>query len=76
MRAEVTVPDVLGLSLDEASAKCRSGGPNEDPADLGAEVWAGVLPLTLTPGEPVPDGPGAAACSFPSAIVERLEPTG
>lgn len=52
---ELRATQVLGLPLDEASAKSRTGGPNDDPDDLGAEVWAGVLPLAVTAREPIPD---------------------
>ncbi len=46
---------VLSLPLDEASAKVRTGPPVDDDEDLEREVWAGVVPVTLEPGEPVPD---------------------
>ncbi|HEX9162483.1 MAG TPA: pyridoxamine 5'-phosphate oxidase family protein [Thermoanaerobaculia bacterium] len=46
---------VLSLPITEASAKIRTGGPIDDEPDYALPVWAGVLPLTLTPGEPVPD---------------------
>jgi uncharacterized protein len=46
---------VLAMPLDEASAKIRTGGPVDDEEDYALPVWAGVLPLTLTPGAPVPD---------------------
>lgn len=46
---------VLALPLDEASAKIRTGGPVDDEEDYALPVWAGVLPLTLTPGAPVAD---------------------
>lgn len=46
---------VLALPIDEASAKIRTGGPVDDEEDYALPVWAGVLPLTLTPGAPVPD---------------------
>jgi nitroimidazol reductase NimA-like FMN-containing flavoprotein (pyridoxamine 5'-phosphate oxidase superfamily) len=39
---------VLALPIAEASAKVRSGGPNEDEADLTIPVWSGVVPLKLT----------------------------
>jgi uncharacterized protein len=52
---------VLWLPLDEASAKIRTGPPKEDEEDLGREVWAGVLPLALAPGDPVADGIGRPA---------------
>lgn len=46
---------VLALPIEEASAKVRTGGPVDDEEDYALPVWAGVLPLTLTPGAPVPD---------------------
>ncbi|MGH2752229.1 MAG: pyridoxamine 5'-phosphate oxidase family protein [Actinomycetota bacterium] len=46
---------VLSLPLEEASAKVRTGPPVDDDEDHDLAVWAGVVPLTLVPGEPVPD---------------------
>jgi nitroimidazol reductase NimA-like FMN-containing flavoprotein (pyridoxamine 5'-phosphate oxidase superfamily) len=46
---------VLAMPLEEASAKIRTGGPVDDEEDYALPVWAGVLPLKLTPGEPLPD---------------------
>ncbi|MGH2700692.1 MAG: pyridoxamine 5'-phosphate oxidase family protein [Actinomycetota bacterium] len=46
---------VLAVPLDEASAKVRSGPPVDDDEDHRLEVWAGVVPLTLSTGEPEPD---------------------
>lgn len=47
---------VLALPIDEASAKIRTGGPVDDEEDYALPIWAGVLPLTLTPGEAIVDG--------------------
>jgi nitroimidazol reductase NimA-like FMN-containing flavoprotein (pyridoxamine 5'-phosphate oxidase superfamily) len=44
---------VLALPLREVSAKIRTGGPVEDPADLDRAVWAGVVPLRTITGEPL-----------------------
>jgi hypothetical protein len=46
---------VLALSLHEASAKVRDGGPVDDEEDYDLDAWAGVVPLRLTPGELEPD---------------------
>lgn len=43
---------ILAISLDEASAKLRAGGPTDDEADLELPVWAGVIPLELVPAAP------------------------
>ena len=47
---------IVRLPLDECSAKVRTGGPIDDDEDMDLGHWAGVLPLTVTPGEPQPDG--------------------
>lgn len=46
---------VLAIPLVEVSAKVRTGGPIDDDADLSWPVWAGVVPLRLIAGDPVPD---------------------
>jgi nitroimidazol reductase NimA-like FMN-containing flavoprotein (pyridoxamine 5'-phosphate oxidase superfamily) len=38
---------ILSLPLDEASAKVRSGPPEDDPEDLDFPVWSGIVPLHL-----------------------------
>ncbi|MGH8944698.1 MAG: pyridoxamine 5'-phosphate oxidase family protein [Acidimicrobiia bacterium] len=45
---------VIELALDEVSAKVRSGGPQDDPADLGTAVWAGQVPLHMVAGPAQP----------------------
>jgi nitroimidazol reductase NimA-like FMN-containing flavoprotein (pyridoxamine 5'-phosphate oxidase superfamily) len=46
---------VLALPIEEASAKVRTGPPLDDGDDLTWPVWAGVVPLVMTPGDLVPD---------------------
>lgn len=52
---ELRAASVLRLPIDEASAKVRSGPPVDDDADLSLRVWAGVLPLSSSFSEPLPD---------------------
>lgn len=52
---ELKATSVLELPIEEASAKIRRGPPVDDEEDYALPSWAGVLPLALTPGEPVPD---------------------
>ena len=54
-RRELAATAVLALPLDEVSAKVRTGPPSDDEPDHALPIWAGTLPLTLTPGEPAPD---------------------
>jgi uncharacterized protein len=46
---------VLAMTLDECSAKARTGPPVDDDEDYRLPVWAGVLPLQTVAGEPAPD---------------------
>jgi uncharacterized protein len=54
-RKEMAATAVLSLPLAEASVKVRTGMPKDDPEDLGLDVWAGVLPMSVTWGGPQPD---------------------
>jgi nitroimidazol reductase NimA-like FMN-containing flavoprotein (pyridoxamine 5'-phosphate oxidase superfamily) len=52
---ELKATSVLKLPISEASAKVRIGPPIDDEEDYAMDVWAGVLPLRLLPGEPSAD---------------------
>jgi uncharacterized protein len=54
-KQELKGSKVLALSLDEASAKVRSGPPVDDEPDYDLPVWAGVVPLATEVGVPEPD---------------------
>ena len=45
---------LLALDIDEASAKVRTGPPGDDIEDMGSGIWAGVIPLSIAPGNPLP----------------------
>jgi len=48
---------LLAIDITEASAKVRSGPPGDDLEDIATDIWAGVIPLSMSPGtpEPAPD---------------------
>lgn len=52
---EVKQTAVLRVSLERASAKVRTGQPKDDEEDYDWPVWAGVVPMTVTVGQPVAD---------------------
>jgi len=54
-KKEMAATAVLSLPLTEASVKIRTGMPKDEGEDLDLDVWAGVVPATLTFGEPEPD---------------------
>jgi len=51
LEAELSGTRVLRISLLEAVAKVREGGPNDADEDLAIPVWAGVIPLILRVGD-------------------------
>lgn len=52
---ELKATSVLRLPIEEFSAKVRTGPPIDDAEDYSFPTWAGVLPLALQPGAPIPD---------------------
>ena len=52
---ELKATTVLSLPLVEVSAKVRTGPPLDDEEDYALPVWAGVIPLHLAAGAPIPD---------------------
>lgn len=50
---ELNATSMLALPIETFSTKCRTGPPEDSKSDLDAPVWAGVVPLELTAGEPV-----------------------
>jgi len=52
--AELKQTSVIRLALEDVSAKVRTGDPSDDPEDMNTGVWAGVVPMTLQAGAPIP----------------------
>jgi nitroimidazol reductase NimA-like FMN-containing flavoprotein (pyridoxamine 5'-phosphate oxidase superfamily) len=52
---ELKATSVLKVPIEEASAKIRTGGPVDDEEDYAMDVWAGVLPLKVSPSQPIND---------------------
>jgi len=65
---ELHATTVLAIPLKEVSAKVRTGPPLDDEEDYALSVWAGVLPLDLTPRAPVPDDRLAAGTVVPEYV--------
>jgi nitroimidazol reductase NimA-like FMN-containing flavoprotein (pyridoxamine 5'-phosphate oxidase superfamily) len=52
---ELKATTLLGMTIEEASAKVRGGGPVDDEEDYTADCWAGVVPVTQHIGAAIPD---------------------
>lgn len=74
--AELNMTMVIAIPIDEASAKIRTGPPVDDEDDYRLAVWAGVLPLQLTPQTPQPDARLLEGVSIPEYVRHYQRPTG
>jgi nitroimidazol reductase NimA-like FMN-containing flavoprotein (pyridoxamine 5'-phosphate oxidase superfamily) len=52
---ELKATTVLKLSLEESSAKVRTGPPGDDEEDYALPIWAGVIPVQQQVLAPVDD---------------------
>jgi len=68
---EMAATAVLSLPLTEASVKVRAGMPADAPEDHGLDVWAGVLPISVTFGAPVADPSLREEIPLPAHIRDR-----
>jgi uncharacterized protein len=65
---ELKATSILRLPLHEISAKMRTGDVQDDQPDYVLPVWAGVLPLRLTAGDPLRDARCDATLPVPPSI--------
>jgi len=65
---------ILAMPIEEASAKVRTGPPQDDQADLGLDVWAGTLPLHIVLGQPTPSPDLRPGIPAPSYLEEFRRP--
>lgn len=72
---ELSMTMVVAIPIEEASAKIRSGPPVDDEDDYQLAVWAGVLPLQLTPQAPQPDARLLAGVVIPEYVRQYQRPT-
>ncbi|HEY9439857.1 MAG TPA: pyridoxamine 5'-phosphate oxidase family protein [Streptomyces sp.] len=65
---ELAATAVIRLDLEEVSAKVRTGGSDDDPADVALPYWAGVIPLVTSYGTPVPSDDLDPAITMPDYL--------
>ena len=63
---------LLALAIAEASAKVRTGPPGDDAADMNSGIWAGVIPLAVTPGTPEPSPDLSPGIDVPPSVTNYL----
>jgi len=71
---ELKATSVLALGIEEASAKVRSGPPQDDEDDYALPIWAGVIPIVTQASEPQPDARLAAGIDPPRSARAYARP--
>ncbi len=69
---EVKATAVLSMPITEASAKVRTGMPNDDAPDYDLPIWAGVIPVTQGLGAPQPDPRNLDGVAQPDGLDDVL----
>ncbi len=70
---ELKITKVLKIKLEEVSAKIRTGKPVDEPEDYDMDVWAGELPLKLTPQTPINDPDARKDLPVPTSVLNILK---
>lgn len=74
-RQELKGTAVLQMTIDEASAKVRTGGPVDEEEDYELPIWAGTVPLRTVAGDPIDDDrllPGVDRPAYVDQLVSSL----
>jgi nitroimidazol reductase NimA-like FMN-containing flavoprotein (pyridoxamine 5'-phosphate oxidase superfamily) len=65
---ELKATTVLALDIAEGAAKVRGHGAKDDPRDMDGDYWAGLLPISLVAGDPVPNADLRAGIPLPPSL--------
>lgn len=65
---ELKATKVIEISLQEASAKIRTGDPKDESADYELDIWAGVIPVIQAYGKPQPETGLPAHIPLPESV--------
>jgi uncharacterized protein len=70
---EVKATMILGMELNEVSAKVRNGPPGDDEEDYALPIWAGVVPVRQVFDAPVNDPRLIAGLQVPAHVGTRFK---
>ena len=73
-KKELAATLVLALPLDEISVKVADGPPDDEEDDISRPIWAGVVPLRESFGEPSPRPTSSSPTRFPTTSRPGGEP--
>jgi len=67
---ELKATTLMSLALTEASAKVRTGPPEDDEDDYEFPVWAGVVPVDFRIAAPIPDPRNLPGVEMPDDVLK------
>lgn len=71
---ELKATTVVTMEIEQASAKVRSGPPVDDEEDYALPIWAGVVPASVSYGDPTDDSRLVPGVSVPDYLVSAHKP--
>ncbi len=69
---EIKATALLRFTIEEASAKIRTGDPKDDPADRDLPIWAGVVPIRQQYEQPVVAADVTPGMAVPPSVLRLL----
>jgi len=72
-KKELKATLVIGIEIEEASVKIRSGAPVDDDADYDLPIWAGELPMRQAFQNPIKDSKFSQELSVPQSVLNVLK---
>lgn len=66
---ELNATTLISMSIDEGTAKIRTGHPGDDDADYDLPVWAGVIPMRQQTLPPIDDERLTEGIAVPDYVV-------
>jgi len=70
---ELKATKVLEITIEEASAKIRTGPPIDDAEDYKLDTWAGVIPLKKLATAPIADAKLKPGLGVPGSVLNFIE---
>lgn len=69
---ELKGTSVLEITIDQASAKIRTGGPKDDKEDYELDIWAGVVPMRSSYQTIIPDPELKNGIEIPKSVINLI----
>lgn len=69
---EADVTGILAFTIEEASAKIRTGGPVDDAEDYKLPIWAGVIPIQKKLSQVIVDENAQQEYPLPESVKKLL----